>query len=80
MIDEIRSPSQALDSELLAGPVDGIVDPRAVFDRSVQLVGEVAGHADAPDLDLGPVDLAVPEAQKADVSQALAGHLLERLQ
>src|SRR5277367_5953373 len=58
----------------------GVVNLRPVFDWAVQLVGEVAAHADARDLDLGAVDAALAKAQEADVSQALARRLLERLQ
>jgi len=80
VVDEVGPPAEAFDAELLAGLVHRVVDRGAVGDGAVQLVREIAGHADPSDFGLDAVDGAVPEAQEADVAQALAGHLLQDVQ
>src|SRR6516225_9508515 len=80
VIHQVSSPAQTLDAEFLARAVDCVIDPGAIFDGAVQLVCEIAAHPDARDLDLRAVDPALPETQKADVPQAIAGCLLERVQ
>src|SRR6185436_5903527 len=68
------------DPEVLAGLDHCIVDRGAFFQRPVQLIGETAGHSDAPDLRPYAVDQGVAEAQELDVPQALARDLFKDLQ
>jgi hypothetical protein len=69
VVHEVRAPAEALDPEVAPGAEDGVVDPGTVLDRAAQLVGEVARHADAGDLDRPAVDRRMAEAQEGDVSR-----------
>src|SRR5262245_27953277 len=80
VIDQIGTPAEPFDAELLPGLIDGLVDGGTVLDGAMQLVGEATGHSDAPDLGPDAVDLGIPEAEEADVVKALAGYIFQNLQ
>src|SRR5262249_61457050 len=80
VIDQIGAPTEALDAELPTGLVHSIVDCRPLFDRPVQFIGKIAGHADTRDFSPDPVYAARTKAQKANITEILACRFLEHLQ